>query len=78
MTMADNEIGELWRNILGDCNKLDECQNHGNEVRLIRKLVEERARVYSGYDRYKDEWIPDALRAFGITPEEWREKEGDL
>ena len=70
--MTDKEVGKLWTRLLGDCVKLDECDNHGDMFRLIRKLVDERSRVYSNYDRYKSKHVPQALQDFRIDPATWK------
>mgnify|MGYP001605110957 CR=1 FL=1 len=70
--MTDEEVGELWTRLLGDCVRLDACYNHGDMFRLICKLVDERSRVYSNYDRYKAKHVPQALQDFGIDPATWK------
>ena len=78
--MTDKEVGKLWKAVLQDCGKLDDCDNHGSIVALIRKLVEDRAwQIASIYyrtsevdDVAKQSCIAAALRDFGISPEEWK------
>ena len=71
-TMKDCEVGELWRKHRGKIGL-----EHHHVVKVIRKLVEERAsHIYHGHNRYS--WSMGqcrecALRDFGIEPATWKE-----
>jgi hypothetical protein len=69
--MTDKEVGELWA--LAQAPALESSY----VVKLIRKLVEERARVIyisPGEDAYHEKRmsLERALSDFGIHPESWR------
>ena len=67
--MDDKEVGELWgwyKDLHGPYS--------GRVHELIRKLVEERARVYRLSVVFPDElpsYIPRALQDFGLNLETW-------
>jgi hypothetical protein len=58
----DKSIGELWRQNEASVQP-DTCKRN-----LIRKLVEERARYHAAH--YKPEALNEALKDFGIKPED--------
>jgi len=68
--MTDKEVGELWR----DLGKQDGADLRGQLyketlIKLIHKLVEERARFYGLVEDYTD----SALRDFGIPEKEYND-----
>lgn len=79
--MDDKEVGTLLQQALElrAYEHLDESVDSWLEacISLLCKLVTERARVYSSYDRYKDKWIPEALRDFGIDQATWEKTNGN-
>ena len=79
--MTDKEVGELWRKIVEDCGPFDGCANHGDQIALIRKLVEERAAQWFAEIKLTQDSKDDtdwdiakskALADFGIKPEDWK------
>jgi hypothetical protein len=59
--MEDKEVGEVWA-----VNRQGSFINQPVIDRLIRKLVEERMRIYTGNN---DVRLHEALEDFGIPPE---------
>lgn len=57
--MTDKEVGELWTEHIRHCSEGNECP----EIRLIKKVVEERI--------FSDGSFKRALDEFGIPLEEW-------
>jgi hypothetical protein len=72
--MTDEEVGELWRKGISSHAHRPCLQER---LALIRKLVEERARVYDNGDDSRDDYhrwhIEHTLRDFGIDPATWKE-----
>ena len=80
--MTDKDVGEYWVDVWRD---IDPVGEHGGcrdgVIKLIRKLVEERARnnavlYYQVHGPDADaikSCIKSALRDFGIPPESWKE-----
>ena len=70
--MTDREVGELWEWV-AVINPNDGKVDNWEVKKLIRKLVDERARVtyinQLGEDPKYAEW--NALRDFGIDPKDW-------
>jgi hypothetical protein len=66
--MTDREVGELWRDLNRPIDHECSLARHGRA--LIRKLVEERTRLYEK-DKISHAHIV-ALRDFGIDPKEWK------
>ena len=61
--LKDSDVGRIWRKLRHDCYDHELCQQHGDQFRLIRSLVEERAKHCGGLEA--------ALSDFGIDLEEW-------
>ena len=72
--MTDEEVGELW-DIYRKFGIEWPRSDGGEVVRLIRKLVEERAGIYIEAHGCNDcgEHIGEALDDFGIDPATWKE-----
>jgi hypothetical protein len=76
---SDKDIGRIWKRLNEDCQKGEDCRRHGDEFRLIRSLVMERARhIAIGYYRVNEvdpEMVKSchaaALRDFGIDRQSW-------
>lgn len=72
--MEDREVGEVWREHLFNTDFYEE---HLAEqiIRLIRKLVEERAMRWQSEQGIAGgtAGLYKALRDFGIPPETWKE-----
>lgn len=80
--MNDKEVGELWRwvqsRVPDDADVAMDTQ--AKIENLICKLVEERAQYIKQVLETSQDcefFIPDALRAFGIDPQEWKESTPD-
>ena len=70
--MTDKEVGEFWVKLQLDCGKGIRCDNHGTYFKLILKLVEERANVYSASGGFHDyDHMRFACNEFGIDYEEF-------
>jgi hypothetical protein len=63
--MNDSQVGALWRTV----SQEQRASFYSQAVKeLIRKLVEERARYHAAH--YKPEALNEALKDFGIKPED--------
>lgn len=75
--MTDKEVGEMWRKHQA---QLPYSFSSGEVLSVIRKLVEERAKIIArDAIMLRGEREPDlqrsvdaALRYFGIDPKEWK------
>lgn len=74
--MTDKEVGELWRYL---SNKPVHTVHPSTVIRLIRKLVDDRAAYVwacSGFRDSRPSSEKAALVAFGIDPDLWRSDAG--
>jgi hypothetical protein len=60
--LTDKEVGELW------AKAQVPALESSLVIKLICKLVAERAMRYAPYTRYRDDYIDQALKSFGINP----------
>lgn len=73
--MSDKDVGELWARVqFVDWDGDGDHYHKTIAQSLIRKLVEERARLHAGDIEYSEFHLDCALRDFGIPKESWEAK----